>query len=165
MTPTSLRRLALVGFLLTAILGRAQPVLSPTTSDTPLVPSSLRAEKKAGMFVLPGGAAENEAPLHWGPIDIKPHALDRFVYSDGLLSVPGHPTNTYINTFSLGALLDIGRHWTFDYTPSWIVYTNKNFQNSIDHSLRFSGGAEFSDWLLQFSEGYSRTNTPLIETG
>lgn len=165
MTPTTLRSLALVGFLVAAIMGRAQPVLGPTASDTPLVPSSLRAEKKASMFALPGGEAENEAPLHWGPVDIKPHLLDRFIYSDGLLAVPGHPTNTYINTLSLGALFDIGRHWTFDYTPSWIIYTNKNFQNSIDHSLRFAGGAELSDWLLQFSEGYSRTNTPLIETG
>lgn len=156
----------IVGLCLLACVAtaHAQPVLEagPTA---PLVPSSLRDASSSSPFALPTDAVESAFLLHWGPVEVKPHLSDKFVYSDGIQATPGHPANTYINSLSGGLLLDLGTHWTLDYTPTWMIYTNRAFQNSVDHALNLAGGNEFGDWLVQFSQTYSSTNTPRIETG
>ena len=156
--------MAVLSLLSGAALALGQPVLQ-STAPAAAVPSSLRDATKASTFALPGGSVENSAPLHWGPIELKPHLFDRFIYSDGIQATPGRQTNTYINSLSVGFGAEIGRHWTMDYTPTWMIYTNKAFQNSVDHSLTVAAGYEIGDWLTQFDQSYSKTNAPQIETG
>src|SRR5687768_17736149 len=68
--------------------------------------------------------ARGTAPLQWGPISARPHVFYRLTDSDGILRVPGQPTTTTINTLSPGLLVEIGRRWTADYTPTWTTYTH-----------------------------------------
>jgi hypothetical protein len=145
---------------------RAQSVLGSPPS-APLVPSSLRDASDSSPFSLPTGVAKSSSPFHWGPVAITPHFSDDFTYSDGLQAAPGHPANSYINSFSAGVLLDLGSHWTLDYTPTWVTYTNRTFKNSVNQAFNLGGGKEFGvgDWLLQLSQAYSSDNVPLIETG
>jgi len=158
---------AVIGVCLLAWVAtaKAQPVLESSPS-APLVPPSLRDAAASSPFTLPGAAVASGSLLRWGPLDLNPPGLsDSFIYSDGLQASPGHLTNTYVNSLSATLLLDIGTHWALNYTPTWKIYTNRAFQNSVDHALDLAGGAQFGDWLTQFTEAYSSTNTPLIETG
>ncbi|MDB6169015.1 MAG: hypothetical protein JWM88_1879 [Verrucomicrobia bacterium] len=156
-------RLVVGAWLGTALL-QAQPVFESSPA-APVVPASLRDIAQSSVFSLGMGGVETPALLHWGPLELTPHASDKFVYSDGILVRPGRATNTYINSFSVGFVASLGRNWTMDYTPTWMVYTNRAFQNSVEQHLSIAGGAEIRDWLAQISQSYVKTNTPRIETG
>jgi len=161
---TFLRGLSLIGVQAWATVAYGQSVLG-TETPAQLVPPGLRAAVNSSQFVLPGNAAELTTPLQWGTLEAKPHFSDRFVYSDGLQASLGHPLSTHINSLSAGVLLDIGSHWTLDYNPTWIAYSNHAFKNSVDQSLKLVGAGEIGDWLAQFGQDYSSTNSTRIETG
>jgi hypothetical protein len=163
MNAGQIRWLVAVAFV-GAIRCFGQPVFESAT-PTPVVPSSLRELAERSTLSLPFQSNEGPALFHWGPLELKPHAVDKFIYSDGILSIPGHATNTYINSLSVGVLVNAGKNWSLDYTPTWMVYTNRAFQNSVDHLLVAVGAIDLQDWLVQISQAYSKSKTPRIETG
>lgn len=61
--------------------------------------------------------------------------------------------------------MDLGSHWTVDYTATWIAYSNPVFKDSLDHSLSLAGGADLGDWLIQGGQTYASSNMPRVETG
>lgn len=144
-----------------AALGlHAQPVVN-TEQEKPLVPQALQ-EKDS--FALPSRPPEAGTPFKWGDFELKPFVTDRFTYNDGILSGTGHPTNTYINALSTGFLLNAGRNWLLEYSPTWMIYTNRQFNNSLDHRLHAGGGLELGNWFFRIDEQYTSTNSPRIET-
>jgi hypothetical protein len=101
----------------------------------------------------------------WGPIDIHPHLLYTFLYGNGIEAQPGHQSKTVINTVAPGFLLDLGTHWSIDYTPSFSFYSNPAFKNTTDEFVTLRGDWTYEDWVLGLSQSYVQTTQPLIETG
>jgi predicted porin len=52
-----------------------------------------------------------------------------------------------------------------DYTPTWTFYSNKQFRDTLDHSVVLNGGTAYGDWVLGLSQSYVSSDQPLIETG
>ncbi len=144
----------------------AQPVLAPTPA-VPVSPQFL-TDLQSGPFPETANSVLMTmlglAPYQVGPVAIHPHAVYRLMYSTGLQDQPGHPQSSVINEITPGLLLAIGTHWSVDYSPSWTVYSNEHFQNSLGQSLRLSGGASYRDWLFTLNHSYQASSTTQTET-
>ena len=112
----------------------------------------------------PVAAVPTTPLLQWGPVQFHPHEMYRFSYGDGLQAQPGQQLKTVINEFAPGLLLNIGSHWTLDYTPSLWFYSNSHFQDHTDHSVGLTGGTTYGDWTLGLSQHYASSSQPLVET-
>ena len=103
-------------------------------------------------------------PFQWGPLTLRPHLFERFLYGSGIQSSPDHSSVTAINEFSPGFILDAGSHWSLDYTPTWTVYSSKDFNNTVEHSVGLTGKTTFEDWVLSLSQSYVSSDSPLVDT-
>src|SRR5208282_169494 len=107
---------------------KAQQVIMPAPSYPVTPPAVQESEANNEMTVfsaeenVPSGAQETQ-PFQYGIFNFRPHPFYRFLYGTGILSSTNQAANTVINQFSPGFLLDIGRHWTLDYTPTWTSYS------------------------------------------
>jgi len=145
--------------LLSALVAQAQIVgVSDPAPNSP--PPNLRPLASGD-----GATDRATAPFQWGSVSLRPHALYRLTNADGIQSAPGIPTETTINTFSPGLLLEIGRRWTVDYTPTWTNYSHSGFDDAFEHELTVLGNALFTDGSIHFSQEYDLTDSPRIETG
>jgi hypothetical protein len=152
----------------------AQMVL-PAPMIEPLVPAALRAEDpssrnsalRAGSVSHPGATPPPAptTPFTYGRLALYPRVSGSFVYSEGVLSEVGRPTNSYISTVSAGFRFDAGRNWAIDYGTGWTVYSSRRFRNSPNHNLSFSGALPLRVWEAGFSQTYSYARAPRIETG
>lgn len=77
---------------------------------------------------------------------------------------PSNSVNTVVQEISAGLAIDLGRHWTFDYTPTFRIYSNGAFQNSVDHSASLVGNTAYEDWLFGFAQTFSRSDETITET-
>jgi hypothetical protein len=105
------------------------------------------------------------APLQWGYVSVRPHALYRVTRGTGILSLPGSTEKTTISTVSPGLLFEVGQRWTADYTPSWIMYSDEAFEDAVEHALEILGRALFTDGSINFAQSYNLSNSPRVETG
>lgn len=106
-----------------------------------------------------------DQPFQWGKVIFRPHILYRFLYGNGIQSAPGEQQKTIIQEFSPGMLVDLGRDWVLDYTPTLRYYSSKEFQNGVDQTAVLRGGTTYDDWVLGLSQSYGRSTAPTIETG
>ncbi len=104
-------------------------------------------------------------PLKWGFLDLRPHVFYRFNSADGLPVAGSNHVAAVIQEFSPGLLFNLGRHWALDYTPTWRLYSNKAFRDTLDHHVTLTGGTTYHAWILGLSQSYLSTSTPLVETG
>jgi hypothetical protein len=141
-------------FIGPATVGSAQP-LSPIMGTSALS----GAPGPVGPVTLGPGI-----PL-WGPIDIHPHLLYTFLDGNGIQATPGHQSKTVINTVAPGFLLNLGAHWSIDYTPTFSFYSSSAFKNTTDESVTLRGDWTYEDWVLGLSQNYVSSTQPLIETG
>ena len=163
------------GFLvcgLCALAGgaQAQPVMAPPTSTVSLTPPAITALGPGEMQVFPPDSAvasclEAVHPLQWGPISLRPHVNYQFSYGSGIQSSPGQQQTTVAQSFSPGVLFVLGAHWTLDYTPTFTFYSDKNFQNTVGHSVTLSGGTIYDDWSLGLLQGFTDSSSPQVQTG
>jgi hypothetical protein len=100
-----------------------------------------------------------------GPVSVRPHALYRFMYGDGIPAGGLNRVHTTIQDFSPGLLLGLYDHWSLDYTPTWSFYSSRAFKNVLNHDVRLLGGASYENWTFGLSQDYSLTSEPLVETG
>jgi hypothetical protein len=89
----------------------------------------------------------------------------RLTYGNGIQSGRGQPATTGIQEISPGILFGLGSHWTLDYTPTWTFYSNRKFKDTLGHAAGLNGGTAYGDWTFGFSQDYSRSSPPLVETG
>ena len=154
----------LAGLLIGAAGANAQDDVFAPPAQNP-VP----AQQQFGVRMVPDPslvfAPAPDSPYQWGDFVLKPHLLYRFLYGDGVQASPGHQSTTAINSFSPGFLLDMGSQWNVDYTPTWDLYSNRNFHDTIGEAVRLAGTIPFADSLLNFTQGYNYSSQPLIETG
>jgi hypothetical protein len=105
-----------------------------------------------------------ESPFRVGPLEIRPHAEYTFTYGNGVSTSPGTQRTTAQHDISPGLLLETD-HISLDYTPSLNYYSNRAFEDHLDHSAYFNAHASLTDWNSRLTQTYSSTQSPLIETG
>ncbi len=150
----------------TTVLG--QQVLAPPPLDFSGISPNLRTTgtNQPGALPLPPETPQQEAPLlQLGPARFLPHPMYRFLYGDGIPAAPGQNFTTAINELYPGILVQLGQHWYLDWTPILRFYSSRQFKNSFDNAVSLVGGTIYGDWTLGFSQGYSSSSQPLIQTG
>jgi hypothetical protein len=161
--------LPLLGLLAFACAAEAQPVImQPPHYSAP--PPALQQAQNNEMQVFNPAAAflnmlEGINPYQWGPVSFRPSVSYSFLYGTGIQSSPGNQQASVVQTVSPNFSFLVGSHWTLNYSPSWTFYSSSQFQNSLNHTAALSWGTSYEDWVLGFSQGYSRSDTPSIETG
>ncbi len=107
-----------------------------------------------------------DEPFVFGPLTIRPHVDYDITYAEGLLLNTNGAvgTNTiqhanthssFIQTITPGISIDIGNHWTLDYTPSLVYYSDHDFANQLNHSASLSGATEYGDWVLGLTQTFA----------
>lgn len=141
------------------------PVPSPPTAPPP-------ASYGTGTSQLsPFGSAFSESPLalsslfRWGPVHLRPRVTYRYSISDGLQAEAGQESKTEIHEIIPVFHFQLGDLWSLTYTPAFRFYSDSAFEDSLDHSLLLAGATVYESWSLGFSQGYSFSSTPLVETG
>jgi len=135
-------------------LGSEQPAV-------PLVGTSVLAVPPAAAQAIPLG---HGIPV-WGPIDVHPSASYTLQAGSGIEDQPGQQRSLIVQTVSGGLLFDVGPQWKLNYSPSYMIYANSAFRDTLDQSVALSGGARYEDWSFNLSQAYAKTDDPLIETG
>ena len=102
--------------------------------------------------------------LRWQNLTLHPHVDYQFLYGTGIPLAPGHQENTLIQIFSPGTLLNLGSHWTLDYTPALSFYSNQKFRNTVSHSVQLGWGTTYGNWFLKATQSYNASSDPLSET-
>jgi hypothetical protein len=143
------------------------PLLGPRTGAGSQLMSPVMGTSVIG---APPGAAAFGAPLgapllKWGPVDVHASLLYSLIYGNGIEAEPGQQGKTFINTFSPGLTFDLGSHWVVIYSPSYTVYSNPDFRNTLSESALLSGNITYGDWAFRLSQSYAYSDSPLIETG
>ncbi|MEO7677570.1 MAG: outer membrane beta-barrel protein, partial [Verrucomicrobiota bacterium] len=138
---------------------------SDSSAPAPAPPSLLSGTSQLSSFTSPSDLLLSRTLFQWGPIRLRPHLTYRVTYGDGLQSQPGQQSKTLIQEVIPNFLFELGEKWTFSYTPAFRFYSDKNFKDSIDHSLSLNGRTTYQDWSFGLSQGYNRSSTPLVETG
>ena len=145
-----------------------EPVTGPLDTLGATQPTAVQAIRSQSVFVGPpavGATAPAEQKLlRWGPIIFHPHIGYTFTYGNGIQSSPGQGQKTLVQGVSPGLELDLGRHWTLDYTPTATFYSDSHFRNTVDHAVSLNGRTVYQDWTLGFSQGCILTSEPLMET-
>ena len=149
--------------------GKAQEVLIPRPEYS-VVPSAMQEFQTNAMnvFVPPEIAAWSQPelpPLKWGPVDVRPHAFYQFLSGEGIPSLGSNHVSTIIQQISPGLLINLGSHWAVDYTPTWSLYSNKQFRDTFDSKVMLTGGTTYEDWVFGLSQSYIAASAPLVETG
>ena len=144
---------------------KAQEVLAPPPQAPDQTPSAIATGQSKWTFLPPPKPSRESQPFKWEdadlaaasflPVSLRRRASDR------------SPTNWLTPSFRKsppGALLEIGSHWTLDYSPLWTVYSNNKFQNTFGQAVRLAGGTAYNDWVLGISQGYTDSSSPSVET-
>ncbi len=148
-----------------------QPESVAVSPEVSALPPTAAAPGSAGTQVFsnvePGAAADlsGVTPYRWGPVDVSPRIHYQYLYGDSIQVRPGEPKNSSVQTIAPGVTFGLGTHWMLDYAPSWTLYSNRAFSNRVNHVATLIGSTEYEDWALRFSELFSSTSYPLVETG
>ena len=151
-------RALLLGFFALDRQARAQYILAPGPQSPDPTPTAMQQANEMDVFASPQPQTESQ-PLKWGMLTLRPHPYYQFLYADGLQYTNNQVAHTIIHNISPGALLEIGRHWTLDYTPLWTIYSNNQFQNTFGQAVRLVGGTTYDDWILGLSQSYTDADT------
>jgi hypothetical protein len=148
-----------------ACTAAAQEEIPRSPSQLSAPPATSRLENVDETLAAPGAAPSKTASLlRWGPVNARPHVIGRITYGDGIQAQPGNQSKTLTESISPGVLLEIGRLWKLDYTPTLTFYSDKAFKDTLGHSVVFFGGTTYGGLSLNLSQAYAATSDPLIET-
>jgi len=144
---------------------KAQDILAPSPQAPDQTPTILQSSQSDEMDVFTSNEIKRESqPFTWEGLTLRPHPFYQFISADGIQANTNQVVNTTIQNISLGALLEIGRHWTLDYTPGWTIYSNSQLANNFGQTVQLTGGTVYKDWVLGLSQGYSDTSVLSAET-
>jgi hypothetical protein len=138
----------------------------PPVAVTPPVVQEDATNNAMNVFIPSGVVNNNSSPFFdFGPITLHPHVAYGFTYGSGLQSGANNQQDTIIQTLSPGLTVDLGRHWSLDYTPTINFYSSHNFRDGVDHSASLIGRTHYDDWDFGLTQNFSATSDPLTETG
>ena len=152
-------RTLLVGFFACHRDARAQTVLAPPPPAPDQTPSAVQQANEMDVFASPPAQTETQ-PFTWGALTFRPHPYYQFLYADGLQYSTNLLAHSIIQTVSPGFLLEIGRHWTLDYSPTFSIYSSDHFSDTFGQTVRLQGGTVYNDWILGLVQSYSETDNP-----
>ena len=163
------RHAALLGLLVLASSALAQEVIAPPPA-VPTAPRGFRQIKSGATEIIAPSETVSAVPeenpwLEQGLTSVRPHLSYRLLRGDGIQSNLGQPATTTIQSIAPGVLFGLGIHWTLDYTPTWTLYSNHTFRDTVDHAASLQGGYSYGDWSLGISQSYISASPTLIETG
>ena len=102
--------------------------------------------------------------MQLGPVDFHPSLLYQFIYGDGIPASPTNHLTTVIQEITPGLLLNLGSHWTLDYSPTLIFYSNPQFADSTSQNAHLNGHTQYEDWVFGLSQAFAYSDTPQSET-
>jgi len=155
-------RTLLLGFFALDHQARAQYVLAPAPPAPDPTPTAVQQTSEMDVFASP--PPTESQPFKWGAFTLRPHPYYQFLCADGLQSETNRTVNTLIHNISPGVLLEMGRHWTLDYSPVFSIYSNNQFSDTFGQAVRLAGGTVYNDWVLGLAQSYSLTDSPTVET-
>ena len=141
---------------------KAQEVLAPPPPAPDQTPTAMQQVNEMDVFASP--QPTESQPFQWKSLTLRPHPFYQFLYADGVQAGTNQTANTTIQQISPGALLEMGSHWTLDYSPLWSVYSNNKFQNTFGQAVKLVGGTAYNDWVFGISQGYTDSSSPSVET-
>jgi len=113
---------------------------------------------------MPTGLSLWQPPWQIGPLIARPHFSASYSYVDGILQSPGEPATTTTFQFAPGVLFLLGSHWTLDYTPSFVWFSNNSFDNQVNQNLSLNGWGAYEDWVLSLALNLSTMSGPQVAT-
>ena len=144
---------------------QAQSVL-PSAPESATTPAALLSAENDEMDVFATSVAQTESePFRLGSITLRPHPYYQFTYESGILVTTNQPVDTTVQQISPGFLIDVGSHLTLDYTPTWTLYSNKNFKNTFDNAVKLTWGGAYNNWVFGASQSYAASSAPTVQTG
>lgn len=150
------------GVLLLAARAPAQDASVVAATENPVVAPALR---DAAPPPLSRPSSPPDTFFSFGSVSLHPHVLIRSLYGMGLPTDTGRHVASMINTQAPGLRVDVGTHWSFDYTPTWTAYSAQALKDTLDHSANFQGAGKAQEWAWQWTESYNDSSPILIETG
>jgi hypothetical protein len=144
-----------------AVVANPVPQLAPQTQDQQDQPNEM------DVFQPAGEAEGNPLPeiFRYGPLQLHPHASYSFMYGSGIQNAPGSQENMIIQQLSPGILIDLGTHWSLDYTPTLEFYSSDKFKDNVDQSVALTGGLDYEAWQFGLAHSTQITSDPIVETG
>lgn len=167
---TPFRGCALLAALVLSALhvSGAEPVLMapPPSLIQPTSVQEDEANNPMSVFTPSYDATDSSLPQPFklGPITFRPHPYYHFLYNTGIKSSTNSSQRSIIQELSPGMTVDLGRHWTLDYTPTIRFYSNRAFRNSVDHAVTLAGGTHYEDWVFNLAQTYNQSDSTLVET-
>jgi hypothetical protein len=143
------------------------PAVGSSTPGTGVLGNPLLGTSALGGYGAPPAATIPgvPGPLHYGPLNVYPQARYLFTYGNSLQATPGQRSDTVVNIVSPGILMTWKTNWSLQFTPSLYFYSNPAFRDVTDYAVSLNGSTTYQDWTFKVAQGYSQTDTPLIETG
>ena len=147
----------------------AQSVLmnspSQSQSDTATRYSEEESTNNEMQVFIPATDAQraSDQPFKYEPFVFRPHFDYSINDSHGIQNGTNHPLNSIIQSVSMGMSVDLGKHWTLDYTPTLTYYSNHQFQNNLGHSASLAGATSYEDWTMNLSQTFTLSSSPLVE--
>jgi hypothetical protein len=115
-----------------------------------------------------GGLAPSSAQALYSAGNLKVHfGLGySFAYATGLLNQPGQHASVVSEWVSASLGLQLGPHWSLSYSPSLPSYSSgSGYSDVVGQSVSLTGTTIYQGWTLGLSEGYSFSDTPIVQTG
>lgn len=160
--------LLFLGLLIQVRDAKAQESLMarPEVSITPPAVQQYQTDNQMEVFAPPDTVTHpDDPPIQLGPVGLRPNVFYRFLYGSGVPTSGTNHVTTTIQDVSPGFLFEVGSHWRLDYTPTWRFYSNRQFQDTLDHNVRLLGGTTYEDWFFGLSQTYASSSATLVETG
>jgi hypothetical protein len=154
-------------FLLAGSLIAANVILDSPMADTrPDAVYEASTNSDMAVFQPMGDRRDRSLPQPFkaGPVTFRPHISYAFSYGTGLETSPSNTVDSIIHTISPGLAIDLGRHWTLDYTPTIRLYSNRAFRNAVNHTASLTGGLKYEDWVFGLSQTFDSSDELRVET-
>lgn len=141
-------------------------VMTPPPPPTTPAWSEEENTNNATQVFIPNGQMRTpgDQPFQAGPVTFRPHVNYSLIYGNSIEYSTNHTASTIIQTIAPGMSVDLGKHWTLDYTPTLTYYSSSQFQNTLDHSASLNGATAYGDWLLGLTQAWSLSTAPLAQT-
>lgn len=119
------------------------------------------------VFIPSGAEAMGNLPepFKYDNIVVRPHIDYELEYATGVQSAPGNPQATIVNQLMPGVKVDLGSHWSVDYSPTLRYYSSSQLKDEFDYTASLIGNTTFGDWNFGVSQIATVSSSPLTETG
>jgi hypothetical protein len=119
-----------------------------------------------GVFGIPGFVPVGGRGIYQeGLVNVHAGLSYSYLYGTGIEAQPGQHASTVDQVISPSVAINLGSHWTLSYSAALSYYSgNSGLGNSTGQSVSVAESTIYEGWAFGFSEGYSLSVTPLVQT-